>query len=1858
MVKGTFKVIFLLMLVFISSLTIIVNVGGVSNVDTLVSRTSNDVTDVSGSNLDETILPSAIEANTANGEEKAENPTKGNYGSSASFSGHAMCKDKDGSRNPVNLGTISPEHVLSVDDLLGDDSKPQNSGFQDEAVQLRSEQMIDHENSVLESAIPQPTSSSTTLFTEGFEGSFPSTNWWVGDDDSRNGADYWDDTSHRSRGGSWSSWCADIGSKPDGTPNTADWTYDDYMAAYLSRRAGAPFDARNWDIAFLTYYVWYDIESGYDELDLSVTGDGTSWEGIFQYGSNSLTSGDWALTGSSGGVFDYRVGRVPESTSAGAVYTSSFNIGFYFQSDVSIHKGGAYLDDLSFKVYDITSPYVSVSKAAASPGDTIQLGYKIDNISPFNLKIWLGATLTDQYGNQINDPAHDTTVTATPGYRYYYRDFHIPSSANPGTYDITYALWSGWTSPIDQSRQWWSWTWNDILKVGTKDLTIQDIWTQPSSPESGNPTTIWFRVKNIGTLDVTDTFRNYLYIDGSYYTYRENSGLGIGASYDWSIPNVYLSPGSHALKVKADATDTVSESNEGNNERTETTYWKGPDLIVLDIWWDPSTPTAGQPFTIYFKIKNQGDGNAYGTFRSNLYIDGNYYAHGDNNGLNAGSTYTWQTPNVRLSSDPHTFKVVVDADNAVQEHNEGNNQRSELCTIVKADWAVFAYLDGDCDPDFMEQFALNAFVGMAQIGSSGDLSIVVQLDRRPEAVVDPVNDWTDTCRFFVTQGMSYAHSNALWSDEVNMGDDNTLIDFVTWAINTRHYEADHYLLVLQNHGGSWVGCCWDRTSGNDRLDLSEIKSAMSSIKSTLGKKVDVLWFNDCLMSGIEVAMQVYPYADYMAGSESIAYTSTWSTAHYNTLMTTLRNTPSTSPQQLCVQITNIGTLTDSAIFRTQSISSIDLSKMSSLVSTVDSFALNLKNKLCTYYPQIDNARRSTGWFEGPYGGDQQELIDLYHFAQNVKSNVPDSTIKSLAQNIMDKIGPTGGAAGYVIMRERHTTSVSYAHGLSIYFPLESADYDSSYTTGSDFAANTRWDEFLVAYYTPKPDLTITVTAIDPSPPVSEQPVRIWFTLKNIGYGDASETFVNKFYVDGTYVGSQTQNGLEAGGVVLILYDTTLGPGYHVTRAVADANNNVAECDETNNEDTKNVWWLSPDLIVEDIWWDPASPQENQPFTVYCRIKNRGDTTAVGTFHTKLYVDGNPYYDWTKVGLSAGATHTFSVTHTLPHGTYMLMMVVDADNEISEANQDTGHGIGTGETNNERQELVTVIEILYAVHLESQENTGATRNLGTITFDGTSYSLPDDVPKAAATYSTEYFADVSYMFDHWETSGAFSVPSSSDNPTTVTVRGDGTLSAIYRMRNQPPSILYIYPDSEIAYQGDTIRIYCDSTDPETPESSLTCKIWIKPSGDPWAVNGETMSWDGSNHYYDWNIPTSAKLGYYDVNCTVSDGELSDWRMDYNEFEVVDTTPPVVQITNPITSSPIYTQSGTTITVNYTYTELNSKNSTIKICNATHIIGETVVTSLVPGVDVTRSDFVNIAVWAIDGAYNVTVTIYDMAEQTGKDIQTNAVIIDNTPPAVNITYPTSNAYISALGIWINGTVTETNKGDPQPSINDTRFTLMEWNSATGYFGFSNNTAIPEGPITVEVSFTDLAGNTGSDTVTFSLGIHDVAVINIEASKTVVGQNYATSINVTVENQGDYAETFNITAYYNDTAIILPNGKNYTTITLLSGNYATVTFTWNTTGIPKGNYTISAYAEPIPGEPDTIDNTLTDGWVVVTIPGDIDGNHDVDYMDLYRLAKTYGSKRGDPNYDPEADINCDGKVDYNDLYILARHYGQEDP
>jgi parallel beta-helix repeat protein len=169
--------------------------------------------------------------------------------------------------------------------------------------------------------------------------------------------------------------------------------------------------------------------------------------------------------------------------------------------------------------------------------------------------------------------------------------------------------------------------------------------------------------------------------------------------------------------------------------------------------------------------------------------------------------------------------------------------------------------------------------------------------------------------------------------------------------------------------------------------------------------------------------------------------------------------------------------------------------------------------------------------------------------------------------------------------------------------------------------------------------------------------------------------------------------------------------------------------------------------------------------------------------------------------------------------------------------------------------------------------------------------------------------------------------------------------------------------------------------------------------------------------------------------------------------------------------------------------------------------------------------------------------------------------------------------------------------------------------------------------------------------SFVIHDIAITNITPSKTVIGQGFSFSIDIQVANKGNRIETANVTVYVNTTIITQ-------TVNLTIGT-TIITFAINTTNSAKGNYTISAYAWPVPDEADTKDNTFTyNSSIIITVPGDTDGDRDIDIYDIVRLASVYGTKRGEARFVPNCDIDGNGEINIYDVVIATSRYGYKEP
>ena len=365
---------------------------------------------------------------------------------------------------------------------------------------------------------------------------------------------------------------------------------------------------------------------------------------------------------------------------------------------------------------------------------------------------------------------------------------------------------------------------------------------------------------------------------------------------------------------------------------------------------------------------------------------------------------------------------------------------------ARAQWTFMAYF---CADNNLESNGIDDLNEMEVAGSTPDINIVVQLDGFS-------GDWSNTKRYYVTKdpnGYDEAIVSTLISelDDLNMGHPDTLIDFVEWAKRT--YPADHFALILWDHGKGWKssdtplkGVC-DDWSNNDILTQPEIRRALSQVTDGGTDKLDIVGFDACLMGMLEIDYDIMPYAEYRIGSEETEPLDGWD---YEASLLALTNTPSMTPPQLGAQIVN--DYGSAYIGGGITLSAVDLDGIQALASATNTLATNLLNKANIYCTEIRTSRKNVEHY------DDSSYVDLYHFSQLIKSKINDPVIQASAQNVMSAITNA-------LVAEIHSPPHANSHGISIYYPSILREYIPTYETEVLLSADTNWDEFIRSSFT-------------------------------------------------------------------------------------------------------------------------------------------------------------------------------------------------------------------------------------------------------------------------------------------------------------------------------------------------------------------------------------------------------------------------------------------------------------------------------------------------------------------------------------------------------------------------------------------------------------------------------------------------------------------------------------------------------------------------------------------------------------------------------------------------------------------------
>ena len=185
------------------------------------------------------------------------------------------------------------------------------------------------------------------------------------------------------------------------------------------------------------------------------------------------------------------------------------------------------------------------------------------------------------------------------------------------------------------------------------------------------------------------------------------------------------------------------------------------------------------------------------------------------------------------------------------------------------EWTIIAYFDGDNN---LEIAALQDLKELEAGFAGSKVEVVVLLDRSKEFTT-AMGDWSGTRAFRLKKSSREDNIDSLMLadfGELNMGDPAVLESFIREAV--RVFPSPKTALFMWDHGAGWINMANDDDApgaegGTDEVTLAEFRDVLKNISPLLpGKKLDLIFFDMCLMGQAETVAACAPYASFMVGA--------------------------------------------------------------------------------------------------------------------------------------------------------------------------------------------------------------------------------------------------------------------------------------------------------------------------------------------------------------------------------------------------------------------------------------------------------------------------------------------------------------------------------------------------------------------------------------------------------------------------------------------------------------------------------------------------------------------------------------------------------------------------------------------------------------------------------------------------------------------------------------------------------------------------------------------------------------------------------------------------------------------------------
>ncbi len=377
--------------------------------------------------------------------------------------------------------------------------------------------------------------------------------------------------------------------------------------------------------------------------------------------------------------------------------------------------------------------------------------------------------------------------------------------------------------------------------------------------------------------------------------------------------------------------------------------------------------------------------------------------------------------------------------------------------ILKKIWTFAIYMDadnslsGEADTNLQE---------LENIGSDRNVNIVVEVDKQD----------TPARRYFVEKGSLFKIQDL---GEVDMASVSTLESFEKWV--RENFPADHYFLDIWDHGGGFERSLTGKTLSRDLLqddnagvagqeDLMTIPAfatALDNMSQAIGKKIDIVGLDACVMSMVEVAYQLRHSTNILVSSESEILAGGFP---YSTIAGDLEDNVSSNynvtPETIASMVVN-----DFVAYYQQityaTLSAVKLSKMDNLTASVNALAESILNNWDndTVVEDIKNnvfndVKRFLVYYTyNDYScADLGDLANILYEDDNMTSDIKSSAL-SVLQNLKSAV-IANGYYGYGY----NSTTVT---GLTIWLPdYNTFTREAQHYQELDFAKDTKWYDFL------------------------------------------------------------------------------------------------------------------------------------------------------------------------------------------------------------------------------------------------------------------------------------------------------------------------------------------------------------------------------------------------------------------------------------------------------------------------------------------------------------------------------------------------------------------------------------------------------------------------------------------------------------------------------------------------------------------------------------------------------------------------------------------------------------------------------